>query len=323
MLVEGNYYESLAQHDKATSTYHALFVLFPDSVDYGLQLVTAPRMGGHGSQSVETIAQLRRLPAPVSDDPRIDLAESWGTSDKLAALALVRKAVAKAGAQDKKLVYAQARKDECIDLIYGDQVEQGRVSCEDASKIFLAAGNRLDVADVMRLIGDSQGFQGHYEQAIATYQRALAILNTLGEEHEKTGAILNNMAGACVNLGQLDRAEQLYKKAKYHFDQAGNKANATTVLGNIADILYLRGKLPDAAKLYQQAIDSEMLLVPSGPSYAMYRLADLELAQGQTKNAHDLAAHTVELIRPTHGAYLDLTGAMIVLGEPDSSTSKH
>ncbi|MGA3205054.1 MAG: winged helix-turn-helix domain-containing protein, partial [Bryobacteraceae bacterium] len=158
MLVEGDYYESLAQHDKAASTYHALFVLFPDSVDYGLQLVTAQRMGGHGSQSVETIAQLRRLPPPASDDPRIDLAESWGTSDKLAALALVRKALAKAGAQDKKLVYAQARKDECIDLIYGDQAERGRVSCEDASKIFLAAGNRLDVADAMRLIGDGQGF---------------------------------------------------------------------------------------------------------------------------------------------------------------------
>jgi eukaryotic-like serine/threonine-protein kinase len=315
MLVEGDYYESLAQHDKAASTYHALFVLFPDSVDYGLQLVTAQRMGGHGSQSVETIAQLRRLPPPASDDPRIDLAESWGTSDKLAALALVRKALAKAGAQDKKLVYAQARKDECIDLIYGDQAEQGRVSCEDASKIFLAAGNRLDVADAMRLIGDGQGFQGHYEQAIATYQRALAVLNTLGEEHEKTGAILNNMAGAYLNLGQLDRAEQLYKKAKYHFDQAGNKANTTTVLANIADVLYLRGKLPDATKLYQQAIDSEMLLVPSGPGYAMYRLADLELAQGQAKKAHDLAEHAVDHFRPTHGAYLDLTGAMVVLGD--------
>jgi DNA-binding winged helix-turn-helix (wHTH) protein/tetratricopeptide (TPR) repeat protein len=314
MLVEGDYYESLAQHEKAASTYQALFTLFPDSVEYGLQLITAQRMGGHGSQSVEAIAQLRRLPPPASDDPRIDLAESWGTSDKLAALALVRKAIAKAGAQDKKLVYAQARKDECIDLIYGDQSEQGKVSCEDASRIFLAAGNRLGVADVMRLIGDDQGFQGHYEEAIATYQRALAVLNTLGEEHEKTGAILNNMAGACINIGQLDRAEQLYRKAKYHFDQAGNKANATTVLGNVADVLYLRGKLPDAAKLYQQVIDTEMLLVPSGPSYAMYRLADLELAQGHPKKAHDLAEQTIEFLRPTHGAYLDLTGAMIVLG---------
>src|SRR5271169_4893934 len=92
MLVEGDYYESLAQHEKAASTYQALFALFPDSVDYGLQLANAQRVGGHGSQAMETIAQLRRLPPPASGDPRIDLAESWGIPDKLAALVLVRKA---------------------------------------------------------------------------------------------------------------------------------------------------------------------------------------------------------------------------------------
>ncbi|MFY9844667.1 MAG: tetratricopeptide repeat protein [Terriglobales bacterium] len=311
MLVEADYYESLAQHEKAASTYQALFALFPDSVEYGLQLVAAQRMGGQGSQAMETIAQLRRLPPPASDDLRIDMAEAWGIPDKLAALVLVRKALAKAGAQDKKLVYAQARKDECIDLIYGDHPEQGVVSCEDASKIFLETGNRLAAADATRLIGDAQGFQGHGEQAIATYQRALAILQGLGGEHEKTGAILNNMAGDYLNMGQLDRAELLYRKAKYHFQRAGDKVNTGVALGNVADVLYLRGKLPDAAKLYQQVIDN----FPSGQGYAMYRLADLELAQGQAKKAHDLATQAVELIRPTHGGYQYLTGAMVVLGD--------
>jgi DNA-binding winged helix-turn-helix (wHTH) protein/tetratricopeptide (TPR) repeat protein len=311
MLVEGDYYESLAQHEKAASTYQALFALFPDSVDYGLQLAIAQRVGGHASQAMETIAQLRRLPAPASDDPRIDLAESWGIPDKLAALVLVRSALAKAEAQDKKLVYAQARKDECIDLIYGDHAEQGKASCEDASNIFVAAGNRLGAADAMRLIGDSQAAQGHSEQAIATYQQALAILQGLGQEHEKTGAILNNMGGAYINVGQLDRAEQLYRKAEYHFEQAGDKVNTGVALGNVADILYLRGKLPDAAKLYQQVIDNS----PCGAGcYAMYRLADLELAQGEAKKAQDLAAQAVDLMRPTHGGYQSLTGAMVVLG---------
>ena len=315
MLVEGDYYESLAQHEKAASTYQALFALFPDSVEYGLQLATVQRAAGQRSQALETIAQLRRLPLAASGDPRIDLAEAWSIPDnKVAMLVLVRNALAKAGAQDKKLVYAQARKDECIDLIYGDHAEQGKISCEDASKIFVAAGNRLAAADAMRLIGDSQGAQGHYEQAILIYQHALAILQGLGEEHEKTGAILNNMAGAYLNVGQLDRAEQLYRKAKYHFEQAGDKGNTGVALANVADILYLRGQLPDATRIYQEAIDSEALLSPSAPAYAMYRLADLELAQGQTRKAHDLAAQAIDLIRPTNGGSQSLTGAMVVLG---------
>jgi len=315
MLVEGDYYESLAQHDKAASTYQALFALFPDSVEYGLQLALAQNAASQRNQAMGTIAQLRRLAPQASGDPRIDLAEERAMPhDNPAALVLVRNALAKAGAQDKKLVYAQARTQECLILIYGDDPEKGKASCEDAYKVFLAAGNRLGAADALRLIGDRQGAQGHNEQAIATYQRVLVILQGLGE-HEKTGAVLNNIAIVFANQGKLDQAEQLYRKAKYNFEQAGDKANTVTALANVADILYLRGKLPKAAKLYQQAIESAALLDPSAPAgYAMYRLADLELAQGQTKKAHDLAAQAADALRPTHDGYQYLTGAMDVLG---------
>ena len=311
----GDYYESLAQHDKAASTYQALFALFPDSVEYGLQLAAAQGAAGYGSQAMGTIAQLRRLPPPASADPRIDLAEArWMPVDTVAALTLVRNALAKAAAQDKKLVYAQARKAECIALVYGDDPERGEASCEDAFRIFLAAGNRLDAADAQRAIGDRQGAQGHYEQAIATYERVLAILQELGE-HEKTGMVLNNLAINFANEGKLDRAEQLYRKAQHHFEQAGDKGNAGIALGNIADILYLRGNLPGAAKLYQQTIEVEASMDRSAPGYAMYRLADLELAQGRPKKARDLATQAVDVMRPTHGGYESLTGAMVVLGD--------
>ena len=314
MLVEGAYYESLAQHEKAVSTYQALFALFPDSVEYGLELVLAQNAAGQKNQAMETIAQLRRLPPPASADPRIDLAEERAIpNNKPASLVLVRSALAKATAQGKKLVYAQARKEECMNLIYGDHPEQGQVSCEDASNIFLAAGNRLGAADALRLIGDGQGAQGHFEQAIATYRQVLVVLQELGE-HEKTGVVLNNMAIGFANEGKLDRAEQLYREAKYHFEQAGDKANTLLAIGNIADILYLRGHLPEAAKIYKQAIESAAF-DPSTPGYWMYRLADLEMAQGQTKKAYDLAAQAMDTIRPSHSEYQYLTGAMVVLGD--------
>jgi tetratricopeptide (TPR) repeat protein len=75
MLVEGQYYESLSDHEKAASTYRALFELFPDNVEYGLLLAISQDTAGHANQAIETIARLRRLPAPASDDPRIDMAE--------------------------------------------------------------------------------------------------------------------------------------------------------------------------------------------------------------------------------------------------------
>lgn len=319
LLVEGDYYESLANHDKAASTYRALFALFPDSVEYGLQLALAQTAAGQLSHAEETINQIRRLPPPSSNDPRIDLAESRavGNSNKPAALALVQKALAKAASQGKKLVYAQARKEECMNLIYGNHPERGVSSCEDAYRTFLAAGNRLGAADSLRLIGDSQGGegQGHYEQAIATYQQALGVLQGDSGEHAKTGAILNNMATALLSEGKLDRAEQLYRQAKYHFEQSGDRENTGTALGNIADILYLRGNLSSAAKFYQQDFEMEDGLDPSGTAYADYRLADLELAEGNVKDAHRLAARAVDSMRPLEGGYQYLTSAMLVLGD--------
>jgi tetratricopeptide (TPR) repeat protein len=180
-----------------------------------------------------------------------------------------------------------------------------------------AAANRncrLDAADCLRVIGDYQGSKGHMEQAIATYERTLNILRQLGE-HEKTGAVLNNMAINFANEGKLDQAEQFYRQAESHFRQAGDKGNTSTAISNIADILYLRGNLAGAAKGYQQSLDMAASDAPGADSYSEYRLADLELTRGEVKKAHDRAAGAVQSVRPNQGDYASLSGALLVLGE--------
>lgn len=314
MLVEGDYYESLANHEQAASIYHALFDLFPDSVQYGLQLATTQVEAGHPSQAAETIRELRRLPPPGSDDPLIDLAEAKTLSNKPAELLLIRSALTKASNQGKKLVYAQARRDECVTLTYGDHPQLAKASCEEAYDLFMAVGNRLTAADSLRLMGDEQNTEGHPEDAIATYQKALSILQELGE-HEKTGAALNNMAIVYANMGKTERAEQLYREAKTHFEEAGDKYNACTTLGNIADILYLRGDLPGAERMYQQTITAESALDHGDPGYALYRLGDLELAEGQPETARHHAEQAISLTVPAQGGYQYLTAAMMVRGE--------
>jgi DNA-binding winged helix-turn-helix (wHTH) protein/tetratricopeptide (TPR) repeat protein len=315
MLVEGEYYESLGKQDEAASVYHALFELFPDNLDYGLQLVATQMVSGHAGQAMTVVQQLRSLPAPYSDDPRIDLAEAQAMKDnKPAALALIRNAVRKASDRKQLLLYALARKQECMNLLYGEKPEEATPACEDVYNIFIGAGNRLDAADAVRLMADGIGTGGHFEQAITTYQRALNLLADMGE-HVKTGAILNNMAINYANEGKLDRAQQLYEQAKSHFQQAGEKGSAATAMGNIADIYYLKGDLPRAAKLYQDTLNLISTMDHGDPSYVLYRLADLELAQGNVKEGHRMAQQAVDALSQTQGSYQYLTGAMIVVGE--------
>ena len=314
MLVEGEYYESLGKQEQAASVYHALFELFPDNLDYGLRLVSAQTLSGHGSQAMEVIHQLRRLPPPSSDDPRIDLAEKRAMKSHIPAeLALVRSAIRKASERGQKLIYALARKEECTILNYSEHPDQALAPCEDAYSVFLAAGNKSAAADALRNIGDTLGTLGKYQQSIETYERALNLLEGLGE-HNKAGAVFNNMAIAFENKGNLDRAEHLYRAAKAEFGQAGDVTNQITATGNIADILYLRGNLPGADKLYQEALRIAGS-VDSSEAYLLYRLADLDLSRGRVQDAHRLARQAVEAFQATQGSYQYLTPAMLDLGE--------
>jgi len=252
---------------------------------------------------------------PASDDPRIDLLEAnAGPTNDPARLVLIHSAEKKAEAQGKSLVYAQARKAECMNLGYSDHPSEAPPACEEAYNLFIMLGNRAGAADSIRLMADGIGSQGHYDQAIAAYQRALKVLEGMGE-NQKTGSILNNMAINFENEGRLDRAEQLYRQAMIHFEAAGNKINQMVALGNIADILFARGNLPAAEKTYHQVLDLEAATDKAEPNYELYRLADLELSEGRVAQAREDAEQAVAISRQHQGAYQYLTGSMAVLGE--------
>lgn len=314
MLVEGEYYDSLGNHEQAAAVYDALFQLFPDNVDYGLRFAAAQIKVGNSKMALSVLAQLRALPPPSSADPRIDLTESEAIKvNKPASLALVRSAVRKASALGKTPIYALARRDECLALLYSEQPEGVFPACEDAYNVFLSAGNRAGAADAVRLIGDRQGSEGHYAEAIATYERALSLLDGLGE-YGRTGAILNNMAINFANQGKLDLAHKYYQEAKADFEEVGEKINSATANTNIADILYLRGNLPAAEKGYRRSLELLATADHAENGYELYRLADLELTRGNIKDAKANAQEAVDAYRSSQGSFQYLTGAMVVLG---------
>src|SRR4030095_11869600 len=111
MWFEGRYHEAMNEHDAAIKTYQALYSFFPDNLEYGLELATVQTAAGQGKDALETLDSLRRLPAPVSDDPRIDRAEANAASSlsdfKRQQVAAAR-AVMKARQQSARLLVASA-----------------------------------------------------------------------------------------------------------------------------------------------------------------------------------------------------------------------
>src|SRR5437879_3519642 len=76
LWVEGRYRETTKEWDKAVEIYRTLFGFFPDNLDYGLRLASVQTFAGKGQNALVTVEALRKLPAPNSDDPRIDLEEA-------------------------------------------------------------------------------------------------------------------------------------------------------------------------------------------------------------------------------------------------------
>lgn len=96
LLIEGEYWRSMNDSAKAVQIYRQLFHQFPDSLDYGLLLANA-EISLKPTAALQTLASLRRLPAPAGEDARIDMTEAsaWIGRDLVKAQAAAEAAIQK------------------------------------------------------------------------------------------------------------------------------------------------------------------------------------------------------------------------------------
>jgi DNA-binding winged helix-turn-helix (wHTH) protein/tetratricopeptide (TPR) repeat protein len=314
MLVEGAYYESLADPEKAAATYRALLTLFPDSVDYGLRLVAMLDRTERHEEALETIRQLHRLPPPAGDDARLDLWESKEISFKSQpeAKAPLERGLAKAAARGQRLIYADAKLAQCGGLEFGDHPVESFPSCQEAYDIFLAAGYRTRAATALRHMADVTATQGRTEEALRVYDRAIHMARETGSR-SAVAAAENNMAILLENEGQLDRAERLFLDVKKDFEEVGDKLNINTALENIADIQMLRGDLRASEKTFEEVISRLGTLDRDG--YPFYRLANLHLMQGDLDKARREAEQGIAMLSARGADFQYVCEARVALGE--------
>ncbi len=142
LQIEGQYYSSLPDTSKAIEVYGKLFAQFPDNLNYGLRLGDQQRRV-NSEDALKTVAALRRLPAVLANDPRIDMIESraWINHDYAKAQAAGRRAVEKGTAEGAHLLVARAYGILCSTLGNGVSTQQAVQDCENARQSYAAAGD--------------------------------------------------------------------------------------------------------------------------------------------------------------------------------------
>lgn len=290
LLVEGRFYEASKSWDKAVQTYRALFAFFPDSLDYGLALSNAQVRGGKGKDALETVEALQKLPSPLGEDPRIDLAESRAAEsigDYKRDLASCMRAADKAGSMGASLLTAEAIANEAWALNNLGRPDEAVKAASAARPIFAAADDQRGVARAINYAGialeyegDSIGAKKMYEQALAIYRR---IGNNLGVANE-----LDDLGDVLLALGDLKGAKEKYEESLTTNQEIANPDGIALVKGALGPVLLALGDHQGAKSVSEESLQiSRAIGDREKAAIALTGLASALRAEGDLEQARE------------------------------------
>jgi TolB-like protein/thioredoxin-like negative regulator of GroEL len=217
---EARLHELRKELPEAAAIYQQLFNQFPDNFDYGFQTARFFLDSGQYDDAQRVLSALRRLPAPLGENPRIDLLEAR----LLAAtgkppeqrIELVRRARQSAEKKGARLVEANALLDECQLLASMGRAEEGVGLAQRARGIYEAAGDRDGVILAMAYEAGARRWLGDQAAVIALEQGALEVAKALGQGRHMR-IFYQFQASAFAASGDLEGAlsaqERLYEHA--------------------------------------------------------------------------------------------------------------
>jgi DNA-binding winged helix-turn-helix (wHTH) protein/tetratricopeptide (TPR) repeat protein len=173
LLIEGRYRELSNDFSAAIEAYSSLWKFFPDDLDYGLRLAAAQTSASHGKEALLTVAQLRSLPDPSRNDPRVDLAEanaSESLGDFKRAEQAATAAAEKASLQGSRLLLAQAKQSEAWAWDRLGELDKGFAAYSESRDLAQSGGNLRAVAKAFNGMANTLCDKGELEGARKNYQ---------------------------------------------------------------------------------------------------------------------------------------------------------
>jgi serine/threonine protein kinase/tetratricopeptide (TPR) repeat protein len=288
LLIEARYHATRYDWDKAVQLYQALQTFYPDSLEYGLKLAKTQVAAGLGQAALDTIDQLRTLPQPFSEDPRIDLGETTAAvsvSDYRRQLAAARRAVNKAESRAAAQILAEARRAEADALWRLSRFDESMAVQKDARQLSTVIGDLRGVAESTICIGSQRRAAGDLDGAEQAFTEAQGISRKIGDR--------DGIAAAELMLGVLSRARGDYSRARGHFQLAlkiyqetGARRGIAGTLNALGTIAAAMGDEAGASQHYQQAIhEYETVGSAKGVSLMLNNLAISLTKQGDYHGA--------------------------------------
>lgn len=148
--------------------------------------------------------------------------------------------------------------------------------------------------------------QGHYREAIAVAERALAIREVLAPEDPVTAIILDNLGNYYHDAGEYAKAESVILRALSIFENklGPEDPDTATCLNNLAQLYKSTGAYAKAEPLYERALKiREKVLGPEHPEtvVTLNNLGELYYITGANTKAERAYVRVLEIRTKTLG----------------------
>jgi tetratricopeptide (TPR) repeat protein len=254
--VEGLYREMTQQWDLASDIYAALVGFHPDNIEYGLKLARAEINNGKATLAGSTLDNLRKMPAPLGNDPRIDLLAAdaaLSTGEYQRTETIAERALKRASELNLPSHMARAQYLLASAFEAEHKLAEAKNAAMSAQELYARAQMPFGTASTYELLANIAADEGQASQALAWYEQEQKLCEQLDYKKGLASA-LNNIGLILAAQGDGPRALQNHQKALALFRQIGDKRNQGQALTNIAAVHQNNGDLKQALANYQQAL---------------------------------------------------------------------
>lgn len=266
LTVEARFRESTSEWDKAVGIYQSLWTFYPENPEYALRAADVSIRAGRGNDALKTIDMLRKLPGPISKDPRLDLKEAEAAesmSDYPKEKDSAQRAANGAETRGSRLLQAEALWRSCAAKAFLGDAAGANADCQNSIELAKPVGDLLLVARSYTVLGNVAGAQGDPKRGLEQHRQALEYARRIGSRRDVTGALIN-IGDSLASQGDQSGAQKSYEEALGVAREINDQGQMVTLLNDLANVNQTLGKFPAALRLYQQSLDAARAVQDKG-----------------------------------------------------------
>ncbi len=317
LRIEGEYQVLASRMDEAVETFRSLWLVYPDNLEYGIRLAQAQVAAGGSEASLETIAELRGLPAPLCNDPRIDLAEADAagkSGDPQRQAAAAERVVTVSHRIGSSQLEAEARLSLGSALREMGDLDRALTELAAARELVTLGGNKAGAAITAYSLALTHLAAGDIEAAIRETQTSLNIAREV-EARIVEGDALNLLGSIRLHQGDFGAALDVFTAALELQRDTGNTSGEADAFTNLALVQMWSGDFVSAIDSFTQVrAQYRELGNPQGEVDVVMNLARIDAIRGDLDGARSLFEEAAGLYR-VQGNTEALSEALFGLGE--------